>query len=203
VHFPNFNSNPVFKSRYISILHETLILDFLLTFASNAIDDPLANAQNTLVLEIFYLLFRSIPPTSILPLASGTLGPSKATATSNALRSALDSEFRSTLLQKRYTASRHSRFGTTIQISSTRTGHSLVLHGGAAAIQGNSAGDVLDRGKKKRAQRGKMKDELTGGAGSSGAGKVGSGLETRLSPEARENLGIVAKTFVESCFNRA
>jgi hypothetical protein len=45
-----------------------------------------------------------------------------------------------------------------------------------------------------------MKDELTGGAGSAGSG--GAGAETRLSSQTRENLGNVAKSFVESCFNR-
>jgi replication fork protection complex subunit Tof1/Swi1 len=188
------------QSRYIGILHDTLVLDFLLTFASNAIDDPLANAQNTLILEIFYLLFRSIPPTSILPSSNGH--PHQVITTSNALRNALDSEFRNSRLQKRHLTSRHSRFGTTIQVSSSRTGQSLVLHRGAAAVQGKGTGEVLDRGKKKLAKRGKMRDELTGGAASAGGGAAGSGGETKLSLEARENLGNVAKVFVESCFNR-
>jgi len=47
-----------------------------------------------------------------------------------------------------------------------------------------------------------MRDELTGGAASAGGGTAGSGGETKLSLEARENLGKVAKVFVESCFNR-
>jgi len=47
-----------------------------------------------------------------------------------------------------------------------------------------------------------MRDELTGGAASAGGGAAGSGGETKLSLEARENLGNVAKVFVESCFNR-
>ncbi|KAG8834853.1 Topoisomerase 1-associated factor 1 [Serendipita sp. 399] len=189
------------QSRYIGILHETLILDFLLTFASNALDDPLANERNTLVLEIFYLLFRSIPPSSILPSDPNSKNPERSTATSNALRNALDSEMRSSLLQKRHTTSRHSRFGTTIQVSSTQTGQSLVLHRGAAAVQAIGTGEVLDRGKKKLAKRMKMRDELTGGAASAGGGTAGSGGETRLSSQSREELGGIAKSFIESCFN--
>lgn len=69
-------------------------------------------------------------------------------------------------------------------------------------MQGKGTGEVLDRGKKKLAKRGKMRDELTGGAASAGGGAAGSGGETKLSLEARENLGNVAKVFVESCFNR-
>lgn len=87
-------------------------------------------------------------------------------------------------------------------MSSSRTGQSLILHRGAAVIQGKGTGDVLDRGKKKLAKRSKMRDELTGGAASAGGGIAGSGGETRLSYESRENLGNVAKVFIESCFNR-
>jgi replication fork protection complex subunit Tof1/Swi1 len=184
------------------VLHDTLILDFLLTFASNAIDDPLANAQNTLVLEIFYLLFRSIPPSSILPPANNSSGSKQPTATTNALRSALDAEYRGALQQKRHTTSRHSRFGTTVRLSSNRTGQSVILHRGAAVVQDKLAGDVLDRGKKKLAKRAKMRDELTGGAASAGGGLAGSGGETRLTSEVRGQLGIIARGFIESCFNR-
>ncbi|KAG8829293.1 Topoisomerase 1-associated factor 1 [Serendipita sp. 400] len=189
------------QSRYIGILYETLILEFLLTFASNAIDDPLSNEKNTLVLEIFYLLFRSIPPSTILPPDPNSNVSVRSTATSDALRNALDSEMRTTLLQKRHTTSRHNRFGTTIQVNSAQTGQSIILHRGAAAIQAKTTGDVLDRGKKKLAKRMKMRDELTGGAASSGGGAAGSGGETRLSSKAKEELGGIAKAFVESCFN--
>lgn len=82
-----------------------------------------------------------------------------------------------------------------------RTGQSLILHRGAA-VQSKATGDILDRGKKRRAQRAKMRDELTGGAASAGGGSAGPGGETRLSYTSKQNLGNVAKTFVESCFNR-
>jgi replication fork protection complex subunit Tof1/Swi1 len=54
------------QSKLIRTLSETYITDFLLTVASNAGSDPLFNKWNTLALEIFYLLFRGIKPSTLV-----------------------------------------------------------------------------------------------------------------------------------------
>ena len=50
------------QSRLIRLLSEQKLFEFLLTLASNAGTDPVFNTWNTLVLEIFYLLFRGVKP---------------------------------------------------------------------------------------------------------------------------------------------
>jgi replication fork protection complex subunit Tof1/Swi1 len=54
------------QSKLIRTLSETKITEFLLTIASNAASDPLFNRWNTLALEIFYLLFRGIRPSTLV-----------------------------------------------------------------------------------------------------------------------------------------
>ena len=53
------------QSKLIKSFSETHTLELLLTIASNNDNDPLFNSFNTLVLEIFYLLFRGIKPMSL------------------------------------------------------------------------------------------------------------------------------------------
>lgn len=53
------------QTKLIRALSETHTLQLLLTVAANAANDPLLNGWNTLVLEIFYLLFRGIKPSSL------------------------------------------------------------------------------------------------------------------------------------------
>lgn len=53
------------QSKLIRTLSETHTLQLLLTVAANTTKDPLMNGWNTLVLEIFYLLFRGIKPSSL------------------------------------------------------------------------------------------------------------------------------------------
>lgn len=53
------------QSKLIRALSDTHILDLLLTIASNASNDHLFNGWNTLVLEIVYLLFRGVNPSSL------------------------------------------------------------------------------------------------------------------------------------------
>lgn len=53
------------QTKLVKALSETRTLDLLLTIAANDGQDPLFNASNTLVLEIFYLLFRGIKPTAL------------------------------------------------------------------------------------------------------------------------------------------
>lgn len=50
------------QSRFIKLLNETQIFELLLTTASSSLDEPIFNASNTLVLDIFYLLFRGVKP---------------------------------------------------------------------------------------------------------------------------------------------
>lgn len=54
------------QSKLIKILSDTNIMDLLLTIASNAGEDTMFNSWNTLVLEIFYLLFRGARPASLV-----------------------------------------------------------------------------------------------------------------------------------------
>lgn len=53
------------QTKLVKALSETHTLDLFLTIAANNNRDPLFNASNTLVLEIFYLLFRGIKPTAL------------------------------------------------------------------------------------------------------------------------------------------
>ena len=53
------------QSKLIRALSETNTLDLLLTIAANSDKDPLFNGWNTLVLEILYLLFRGVKPSTL------------------------------------------------------------------------------------------------------------------------------------------
>ena len=53
------------QTRLIKTLSETRILELLLTISANTSEDPLFNSWNTLILEIFYLLFRGVKPSSL------------------------------------------------------------------------------------------------------------------------------------------
>jgi hypothetical protein len=65
----------------------------------------------------------------------------------------------------------------------------LVLHRQQALNQHSAAGDVIDLTKRQHKQKGKKEDEVS--------------RRDDLSPEARSVLRGLARTFVESCFNRA
>jgi replication fork protection complex subunit Tof1/Swi1 len=54
------------QTRLIMALSETHIIQLLLTIAANTSNDPLFNSWNTLILEIFYLLFRGVQPSSLV-----------------------------------------------------------------------------------------------------------------------------------------
>ena len=54
------------QSRLIRALSEAHVLDLLLAAAAGAQGDAIFNTWNTLVLEIFYLLFRGIRPSSLV-----------------------------------------------------------------------------------------------------------------------------------------
>lgn len=112
-------------------------------------------------------------------------------------------------------SSRHSRFGTTISVTlnpklaakqnvatnaehaegeapslpeaqANTSGHAFVLHRQQALKK--DAGSMLHAGKRAKAQKVKKVDELA--------------REENLNPESRTILQGLAKTFLESCFNR-
>lgn len=162
-------------------MSEHMVLDLFLTIASNALDDSFLNQWNCLMLEMFYLLFRALKPSS--------LAENQVTQPRRDLAKLLETEERSKREdRKKWTSSRHSRFGTTIVMKSKVSNEEdVVLHRQAAV--GKSAVEALDRGKKTLAKRAKMRDTL--------------GSTTILTLEAKTILQEVARDFIISCFNRA
>ncbi|KAH9060235.1 timeless protein-domain-containing protein [Lactarius vividus] len=196
------------QSRLVRALSEAHFLELLLAAAAGAHGDAMFNASNTLVLEIFYLLFRGIRPSNLVSEQSEQ--------TKQNLRQLLTLEDRRRRDFARNAPSRHSRFGTTISVrlnpkktattggSATPQGEAgdpvapddpatssqsqpLVLHRQQALSQHSAAGAVIDLSKRQLKQKGKKEDEVS--------------RRDDLSPEARTVLRGLARTFVESCFN--
>ncbi|KAH9851033.1 timeless-domain-containing protein [Lenzites betulinus] len=190
------------QSKLVKRLSQSYFIDFLLTIASNA-GDAMFNQWNTVILEIFYLLFRGIKPTSLVS--------DQTKQSTKALQSllAVEDQRKRELLRK--ATSRHSRFGTTIsvmlnpkksklpqeegnnnnvpvELDAGGSSRAYVLHKQQALNK--AAGSALDmvRAKKHRATPGKKVDEL--------------GRDDNLSLDARVVLQNLARTFIESCFNR-
>ncbi|KAI0752629.1 timeless-domain-containing protein [Daedaleopsis nitida] len=186
------------QSRLVKSLSESHFIDLLLTIGSNAASDPLFNQWNGLVLEIYYLLFRGVKPTS---LASDQ---EKQTSKTLASLLAVEDQRRREFARKANT--RHSRFGATITVTlnprkpKTSEGgdvpeapavagpsRSFVLHRQQAlTIDSGSALD-LARAKKLRKPKDKKVDEL--------------GRDDNLSLDSRLILQNLARTFIENCFN--
>ncbi|THH00303.1 hypothetical protein EW026_g2191 [Hermanssonia centrifuga] len=97
------------QSRLIKVLSGTHILDLLLTLASNAGTDTMFNGWNTLVLEIFNLLFRGVKPSS--------LSADQSKEPTQNLKRLLAVEDKRKRDIARNASSRHSRFGTTISVT--------------------------------------------------------------------------------------
>ncbi|KAL4067395.1 timeless protein-domain-containing protein [Scleroderma yunnanense] len=187
------------QSNLVKSFSETHILDLLLTIASNNDNDPLFNSFNTLVLEIFYLLFRGIKPTSL------AVDQKKQPAQS--LQRLLAAEDRQKRDLARFASSRHTRFGTTLTVQlnpskkapSTRddaqsttaepqgsaSSRPLVLHRQAAISK--DSGDLLDIAKRHKWKKTNKIDELA--------------REDNLSVEAKMVLQGFVREFVEACFN--
>lgn len=53
------------QSKLVKVLDETKLLELLLTMASNGDGDPMFNNWNNLLLDIFYLIFRGVKPSSL------------------------------------------------------------------------------------------------------------------------------------------
>ncbi|KAF9484295.1 timeless-domain-containing protein [Pholiota conissans] len=185
------------QSKLIRALSETNMLDLLLTIAANTENDPLFNGWNTLVLEIFYLLYRGVKPNSLV------VDQAKQPAENLQRLLALEDRTRRDLARK--ATSRHSRFGTTISVrlnpdkrppaanndagaepqpvaSSSRP---FVLHR-QQAIHGD-AGSIMDMTKRQKTKKVNKVDDL--------------GMTDNLSLEARLVLQNLATEFVESCYN--
>ncbi|RDB17381.1 Topoisomerase 1-associated factor 1 [Hypsizygus marmoreus] len=189
------------QTKLIRALSETHILQLLLTIATNAANDPLLNGWNTLVLEILYLLFRGVKPTSL------TIDQAK--QPTETLHRLLAAEERTRRGLARKATSRHSRFGTTIAVklnpnkkprpqgestngneadsepSPSTSSRSFVLHRQQAIS--SEAGSIMDITKRHTAKKGTKTDEMT--------------REDNLSMEARVVLQDLAIEFVEACFN--
>ncbi|KAI0265300.1 timeless protein-domain-containing protein [Gloeopeniophorella convolvens] len=192
------------QSKLIRTLSESNFLDLLLTMASSAASDVMFNNWNTLVLEIFYLLFRGVKPTDLVL--------EQAAQTKQNLRQLLSLEDQRRRDFARKAPSRHSRFGTTISVTlnpkkaagtsgvpaegdagpamrsdspAASSSQPLVLHRQQALSK--ESGVVIDLLKRQKKQKGKKEDEL--------------GRHDNLTPEARTILRGLARTFIESCFN--
>ncbi|KAJ8588043.1 timeless-domain-containing protein [Rhizopogon salebrosus TDB-379] len=186
------------QTRLVKALSETHTLDLLLTIAANTSNDPLFNASNTLVLEIFYLLFRGVNP--------HLLAVDQVKQPAQNLHRLLAAEDKQKKGLARNAPSRHSRFGTTIAVQLKPSkkpvtpdadlevpnthGHGsgsrpLVLHRQAAITQ--ESGSVLDIAKRSKARKSNKVDELA--------------REDNLSVEAKIVLQGFASELVDSTFN--
>ncbi|KAI0366585.1 timeless-domain-containing protein [Pilatotrama ljubarskyi] len=182
------------QSRLVKGLSESHFIDLLLTIASNA-SDPMFNQWNTVVLEIFYLLFRGVKPAS--------LASDQAKQSTKALQSLLAIEDQRKREIARKTTSRHSRFGTTISVmlnpkkakagddvpqeAEAGPSRAYVLHKQQALNKDSGSALDMVAAKKHRAGRGKKVDEL--------------GRDENFSLDARLVLQNLARAFIESCFN--
>ncbi|KAH8112797.1 timeless-domain-containing protein [Phellopilus nigrolimitatus] len=156
------------QSKLVKTFSEAHVLDLLITIASSA-SDPFFNQWNTLVLEILYLVFRGVLPSS--------LAIDQKKRTQMTLSKLLETENKVKLENARRASSRHSRFGTTISVSlnpakmrSKKDGdaetsssanapsQAYILHHQQALNE--DAGSILDMKKKKQYKKTNKVDEL-------------------------------------------
>ncbi|WVQ81137.1 hypothetical protein IAT38_003259 [Cryptococcus sp. DSM 104549] len=162
------------QSSLICQLNELTYLQLFLTIASYS-DKNEFNSYNVLVLDILYLIFRSIKVQDLVqdqkrvPMAS--------------LEKLLESERKDKAIRSRHQATRHSRFGTTITVKAAE--QRIILHGQNAI--GEDPGRILDQVKKKHVAKTRRMDDLT--------------QYISLSPEAMTMLQDFSQAFLESCFN--
>ncbi|KAH9903300.1 timeless-domain-containing protein [Cubamyces lactineus] len=187
------------QTKLVKRLSESHFTDLLLTIASNAAD-PMFTQWNTVVLEIFYLLFRGIKPS--------LLAADQAKQSTKALQSLLAVEDQRKRELARKATSRHSRFGTTISVvlnpkkaknqaegnpapgadsGEAGSSRSYVLHKQQALNKDSGSALDMIAAKKHRATKGKKVDEL--------------GRDDNLSLDARVILQNLARSFIESSFN--
>ncbi|KAF7973783.1 hypothetical protein HWV62_41286 [Athelia sp. TMB] len=190
------------QGKLIRQLEEAHFMELLLAIAANEDGDPLFNSWNTLVLEIFYLLFRGAKPSSL-------------TQPTENLHRLLQAEEKGRRDIARKGPSRHSRFGTTISVklnpnkkkaapdpagedgeppapaptASRASSAALVLHRQSALTQ--SSGSILDYSKQSKSRKHARIDELS----------TSSREEDSLGVEARAVLKRLAVNIVIGCFN--
>ncbi|KAI9060063.1 timeless-domain-containing protein [Trametes sanguinea] len=198
------------QSKLVKRLSESHFTDLLLTIASNA-SDAMFNQWNTVVLEIFYLLYRGIKPSSLAnDQAKVDILILALNRSTKALQSLLAVEDQRKREFARKATSRHSRFGTTISVMlnskkakpptdegpaqdatnpdvDAGPSRAYVLHKQQALNKDSGSALDMISAKKHRASRGKKVDEL--------------GRDDNLSLDARVILQNLARSFTESCFN--
>lgn len=159
------------QSDLIVQLHEANLLNLLPTIGSMAAQTDF-NEHNVVILDALWSLYRGVN--------AKDLGRDLKEASADNLAKMLDDEERERRLQIRARSTRHSRFGTTLQL---RAGNDrYVLHKQNAISR--SAGNVIDGIKKTRAVRTKKQDELA--------------QVTELDPEALAILQGLADTCIEA-----
>ncbi|KAL5514636.1 hypothetical protein ACEPAG_1952 [Sanghuangporus baumii] len=183
------------QSRLIKTYSEAHVFNLLITISSSA-KDPFFNQWNTLIMEIFYLLFRGT--------SSSLLALDQNKRSQTTLSQLLAAENKLKLEYARKASSRHSWFGTTISITrnpsksglasgdnvnaasaSDPSGQKLVFHRQQALKE--DPGSILDIRKKKQYRKTNKVDEL--------------GLQDNLDGDAKNILQGLARTFIEVCFN--
>ncbi|KZT54478.1 timeless-domain-containing protein [Calocera cornea HHB12733] len=162
------------QSMLIRRLKDSGFLDVLATLTSNA-DTPVANAYSSVMLEIWYLMYRGVPAAKLtLPSAQRP---------KEELRSLLETE--GAMRRGQTKATRHSRFGTAIVVTAMQGKEKFVM----SRQQGLRAlpGETMDAKKRGLAKRTKHTDDL--------------GPEQSLSHDALNVLKEFAVIFLNSCFN--
>ncbi|KAJ7582904.1 timeless protein-domain-containing protein [Mycena floridula] len=180
------------QSKLVAALSETHILQLLLTIAANAAKDPHFVRWNTLVLEIFYLLFRGVKPSSL------AIDQSKQPSQQLSSLLAAENKIKRENARK---PTRHSRFGTTIAVklnpnkprpvdgqeagSDNSGGPSFVLHRQQAINE--EVGNIWDITKRHKTKKAVVLDPLA--------------TQDNLSVEALSILQTFANDFLDGCFN--
>lgn len=195
------------QSRLVKELSAANFLEFLLTISSNSEKDPWLTGWNTVTLEILYLFYRGVSPTSLSTKQTDVRSLSTNIVRNpnilpiqqprEKLKQLLSTESR--LRREAYSnpSTRHSRFGTTIAIIRNPQRkqnaddpppppqQASVLHRQQALNK--EAVDIMDIKKRKNVRKGNTVDELS--------------REDNLSVDARVKLQEFANEFLRACFN--
>ncbi|KAH8930022.1 hypothetical protein BT69DRAFT_1275789 [Atractiella rhizophila] len=170
------------QSTLIHQLSQHSIFDLMLTIASCS-DSPEFSPWNILTMEIFWLIFRCVenPEDLWIGMDSGT--SAGGSIASNKLSNLLALEDHEKRFTKRHETTRHSRFGTTLQLSVGD--YKYILHKQSAITK--APGDTIDERKRMRASKTRAHNDLI--------------ASTTLKPFAVNILRSVAIQFIEHSFN--
>lgn len=201
------------QSKLVKSLSESRLMELLLTIAANSGNDPLLKSWNTIVLDIFYLILRSVSPEAFMPVAPNPKVCTFVIARSvvarlnrpsqqqqqrkSAFHELLAKEGRLRQEHIRNAPSRHSRFGTAVALSikpakgdseDTSSGGSRrqVVLNRQQAISGETD-QVMDAMKKRKAKPAKKEDEVS--------------VQANLSFDAKQIIRNTAAEFIKSAFN--